>query len=265
MQKKSNLSGLFTIGVILGAFIMGWIIYLYVLGDGSHFVDGDNHKAPKEGDYWGIMFKGGPIVPFLLGCFMIVWVISIERIFTLVKARGNGNVAQFIKRIQFNLTNGDLAKAEAECDKQKGSVANVIKSGLHTYRAMQNDKTLNKDQKMLAIQKEVEESTALELPMLQRNLPILATLAPIGTLLGLIGTVLGMIRAFAALANAGAPDQTALSSGISEALINTALGISTSAFAIIFYNALSSNIDTLTYAVDEAGYSISQTFASKEN
>ncbi len=262
MQKKSNLSGLFTVFVIVGAIVAGWLIYKFVLGNPSHFND---KGAPKEGDVFGIMYKGGFIVPFLLGFFMIVWIISLERIFTLFKARGNGNVSAFVKRVQFNLTSGNLDAAEAECDKQKGSVANVIKSGLHTYRKMREDKTQSKDQKILAIQKEVEESTALELPMLQRNLPILATLAPIGTLTGLIGTVLGMIRAFAALANAGAPDQSALSSGISEALINTAIGILTSAFAIIFYNAISSNIDGLTYAIDEAGYSISQTFASKEN
>ena len=72
-----------------------------------------------------------------------------------------------------------------------------------------------------------------------------------------------MIRSFAALANAGAPDSTALATGISEALINTALGIGTSALAIIAYNFFTGRIDSMTYRIDEAGFSLAQTYASK--
>ena len=101
--------------------------------------------------------------------------------------------------------------------------------------------------------------------MLQRNLPFIATIAPLGTLAGLIGTVLGMIRAFAAMGQSGAADSVALSIGISEALVNTATGIITSALAIIAYNYFSNRIDALTYNIDEAGYSITNTFASRYN
>ena len=114
------------------------------------------------------------------------------------------------------------------------------------------------------IQKEIEETTALELPMLEKNLVIISTIASIATLVGLIGTVLGMIKAFSALSAGGAPDAVGLANGISEALINTALGISGSAIAIIMYNFFTSKIDELTYSIDEAGFSIIQTFASQE-
>jgi len=80
------------------------------------------------------------------------------------------------------------------------------------------------------------------------------------TLGGLLGTVSGMIKAFGALASAGTPDQAALATGISEALINTAIGIGTSALAIICYNYFTSQIDDLTYRIDEAGMDIAQTF-----
>jgi biopolymer transport protein ExbB len=80
--------------------------------------------------------------------------------------------------------------------------------------------------------------------------------------MGLLGTVLGMIRAFAALANAGAPDSVALAAGISEALVNTAIGIGTAAIAIIAYNFFTTKIDKLTYAIDEAGFSIVQTYSA---
>ena len=44
---------------------------------------------------------------------------------------------------------------------------------------------------------------------------------------------------------------------------NTALGISTSALAIISYNYFTTKIDGLTYGIDEAGFSIAQSFAAK--
>jgi len=84
----------------------------------------------------------------------------------------------------------------------------------------------------------------------------------LATLMGLLGTVLGMIRAFAALANAGAPDSVALSTGISEALVNTAFGIGTSVLAVIFYSFFTTKIDKLTYSIDEAGFSIVQSYAA---
>ena len=99
--------------------------------------------------------------------------------------------------------------------------------------------------------------------MLEKNLVILATISSVATLLGLLGTVFGMIKAFSAIATAGAPDAVQLSNGISEALINTALGIGSSAFAIIFYNYFTTKIDGMSYGIDEAGFSISQTFAAK--
>jgi biopolymer transport protein ExbB len=69
-----------------------------------------------------------------------------------------------------------------------------------------------------------------------------------------------MIKAFSGLAAAGAPDQAALATGISEALINTATGIGTSTLSIIMYNVFTSKIDKLTYSIDEAGFAITQAY-----
>jgi biopolymer transport protein ExbB len=124
---------------------------------------------------------------------------------------------------------------------------------------------MSKDQKLVAIQKEMEESVALELPILEKNLTILATLASVATLVGLLGTVIGMIKAFSALASSGTPNPEALATGISEALINTATGIAASAFAIIFYNYFTSKIDTLTYSMDEVGFSITQSYSENHS
>jgi biopolymer transport protein ExbB len=238
---------------------------MFVLGNPNNFQGHNPDNNPMPGNYLGIVHKGGIIVPILLTLLLSTITFSIERFITLTKAKGTGNVNSFIASVHKDLSAGELDSAVAKCDKQKGSVANVVKSGLLKYKEMITEKTLNRDQKVLAIKQEIEEATGLELPMLEQNLVIVATVVALGTLFGLLGTVTGMIKAFSALASAGASDAVALSSAISEALINTALGIGTSAVSIISYNYFTTKIDKMTYAIDEAGVTIAQSFAAKHN
>jgi biopolymer transport protein ExbB len=268
MQNNNSLGGnlksLFAIIAIPVCIVVAILIYMYLLGNPANFVGGLTENAPvdKSPNHWfATIHKGGIIVPIIIGLLLIVITFSIERLLTLSRAKGRGSVDGFLRRIKVLLSNNDIAAASRECDKQRGSIANVVKSGLVRYQQVFNAPDMDKEQKMVAIQKELEEATTLELPMLEKNLVVLATVASIATLLGLLGTVIGMIRAFSALANAGAPDTSALSLGISEALINTALGIGTSAIAIILYNTFTNIIDSTTYKIDEAGFSIAQTFA----
>ncbi|WP_353182658.1 MotA/TolQ/ExbB proton channel family protein, partial [Parapedobacter lycopersici] len=247
---------------IIICFIIGALVWKYIMGDPNNFIDNNPENQPKPGNYFGMVYHAGVVVPVLLGLFLMVWVFSIERFIVISRASGNGNVGNFVRRIQSLIGGGNIDSAIAECDKQKGSVANVIKSGLLKYKDVSANPAIDTEQATLAIQKEIEEATALEMPMLEKNLTIIATLVSIGTLTGLLGTVTGMIRAFAALATGGAPDSAALANGISEALVNTATGISTSTIAIVFYNIFTSKIDTLTYSIDEAGFSIVQTYAA---
>lgn len=261
-NKKSSggIQGMFASIAVPASLVVGIIIYQFIMGAPDNF-DAEGH--PKPGNYLAMIYMGGFIVPILLCVNLLVIVFSIERFITIAKAKGKGRVEAFVRNVQEMLSNGQLDNAMAECDKQQGSVANVIKAGISKYKKVQNDSSMDKEAKTAAIQKDIEETTSLELPMLSKNLVIISTCASIATLLGLIGTVLGMIRAFAALANAGAPDATALATGISEALINTAFGITGSCVAIIMYNYFSTKIDALTYGIDEAGYSIVQTFNEK--
>lgn len=261
-NNQSNTAAILPFIVIPICFVLGVLLYMFVFGNGSHFKGGDNANEPLPGDYFGVIYKGGFIVPILMGILFITIVFSIERMITISKASGKGAVDQFVRNVNYALSNGDISGAIALCDKQRGSVANVVRAGVVKYQQMMNDTSLEKDQKLIAIQKEIEEATTLELPMLEQNLPIIATIASIATLVGLIGTVLGMIRAFAGMAHSGAPDASALATGISEALINTALGITTSAIAIVAYSYFTTRIDGMTYRIDEAGYSMQQQFAS---
>jgi len=261
-NENSKGSGIFSGLAIIICIIVGWTLFLLVMGNGSNFEGGDNTGHPLPGNYFGMIYKGGYIVPFLMSMLLMVIVFSIERFFVISKAAGTGNVDSFVRKVQGLLNSRNVDGAISECDKQKGSVAAVIKSGLLKYKEVETDTVMDTEQKCLAIQKDIEEATALEMPMLEQNLTIIATLVSVGTLGGLLGTVTGMIKAFAGLATAGAPDQAQLANGISEALINTATGISTSLLAVISYNFFTSKIDSLTYSIDEAGFSIVQTYAA---
>ena len=258
-QKKSDFP--WAIVVIVTALAVSEIIFHFVFGARSHFMD-DMRKDPVPGDLIGTIYKGGFIVPFLMTMFLTVITFSIERFMTVSKAKGNGSLESFLQKVKTFLHANDINGAIAECNRQKGSVANVVVEGLHKYQEMEKNTDFTLEQKVTHIQQEIEEATSLELPSLEENLPILATIASVATLVALLGTVLGMIRAFQALAVAGNPDPGALSAGISEALINTAIGIGTSALSIIMYNIFTGMIDKLTYGIDEIGYSIAQTFAA---
>ncbi len=220
-----------------------------------------SHKGPK--DAWHRIYEGGIIVPLLIGMLLMVIVFSIERLLTIRRALGKGSIADFIRRVQYHLANRNVDAALAECDKQRGSVANVMKAGLRRYKELITVNDIDTEQKVLAIQKEVEEATALELPMLQKNLVFLSTITSVGTLVALLGTVIGMIKSFAALGTeGGGAAATELAIGISEALYNTALGIGTSALALVMYNVFTTKIDSITYGIDESGFTLTQSFAS---
>lgn len=257
-----NFSSVFPYIAVPLALIVGWALYTFVLGNPANFEGGDPIKGHPH-NVLGTVHKGGFIVPLLIAVNLIVWIFFIERFISIMMAKGKGSVAGFVRNVKGMLAGGDVNGALAACDKQKGSVAAVLKAGLLKYREMEENTDLDKETKITAIKQELEEATALELPMLSKNLVILSTCGSLGVLVGLLGTVKGMISSFEAMATAGAPDATALSLGISEALINTFLGIMASAIAIILYSFFNTRIDAMTYAMDEANFTVAQTFASK--
>ncbi len=253
--------------VILFCLIAGVLIYWLILGNSSNFQGGNTEGDPVKdgvGHWFGLIHKGGVIVPILIGLILINISISIERFITITKASGTYSAAEFVRKIRSFLNLNNIDGAVKECDNHQGSISNIVKSSLMKYKEMENVTGMDLEQKELSIQKEIEESTTLEMPMLEKNLVIIATLTSVSTLVALLGTVIGMIKAFSALGSAGGSvDAAALSSAISEALINTALGIGNAAVATVMYNVFTTRIDKLTYAIDEAGYSIVQTFAAK--
>lgn len=243
--------------IILVCFIVAFVLFFTWFADASHFQDASK-ESPK--DVWGTIYKGGIVVPVLHALLLTTLAMSIERWLAMRTAFGKGSLAKFVQNIKAALNAGDFDKAQKLCDDQKGSVANVVSASLNAYRAMESEKNMAKAQKVAKIQQAHEEASQLEMPTLTMNLPIIATLTTLGTLTGLFGTVVGMIKSFSALSAGGGADSAKLSEGISEALINTAFGIGTSWVAVVSYNYFTNKVDKLTFALDEVGYSIAQTY-----
>ena len=161
--------------VIVCCFILAVCVFHFVLGDPANFMNNDPNNHPLPGNFKGTIYKGGVIVPVLQTLFLTVIVLSIERAFAITKAKGKGNVTKFVKNVKEALDKNDTAKARELCVKQKGCVASVVYSTLTKYEEMEKDTTLAKEQKLMNIQKELDEATALEMPSLQQNLVVIAT------------------------------------------------------------------------------------------
>jgi biopolymer transport protein ExbB len=264
-MRKSNsltdtLSSVMGITVIIISLVAGYFIYFNILGHPDNFVGGDPENEPLEGNYLGVVYKGSVIVILQIAFVIILLTYAIERAISLSKATGKGKNKMFAGEVKSLLARDDFDAIAEKCDAHRGSVANVVKKGINAYRQIEGLDALRPEEKAFRLKRELEEATHLELPHLERNMAIISTIASVATLIGLLGTVTGMIRAFSSLARAGSPDAVGLAGGISQALVTTALGISTAAIAIVVFNFYTSIIDRITYATDETNYAILSRF-----
>ena len=238
-------TSMFNTIVLVVSFVVGYIVFSFML--------------PR------FITDGGPLVIALIALVIMLLAFVVERLLSLRKAQGKGNLPVFLKNLQQAVNTGDIDGALALCDKQRGSMANVIRAGLERYKMLLTEGDVKGQKEMMEnIQRAIEEATMLEVPMLEKNLVSMSTIASIGTMVGLLGTVIGMIRAFQAMGRAGAPDAVQLAIGISEALINTAGGLIAGIGGIVAYNFFVTKIDSFTYMIDEASYAIVQSLVSRK-
>ena len=224
-------------------------------------------KAAPEGDLMHTMYKGGPLVISLIALLIMLFGFIIERSLTLYRvAAGKSPVQSFFKRVVNAIQADDFDGAIAACDKQKGTVANILRAGIERFAAVKQDPTMNFEKKISETQRAIEEANALEVPLLERNLIALSTIASIATMVGLLGTTIGMIRAFAATGKktGGVINAEQLATGISEALVNTAGGLANAIIGIIAYNFFVNKVDAFNYTIDEASYEVVQLLKDKE-
>ena len=138
-EKGSNGGGMFSGIVIVLCIFVAALVWQFVMGNGSNFEGGVNTGHPLPGNYLAMVYKGGAVVPVLMGLFLMVIVFSIERYLVISKASGTSNLDQFMAKVQSNISGGNIDDAIASCDKQKGSVANAIKAALVKYQDVKKE------------------------------------------------------------------------------------------------------------------------------
>ena len=262
------MKNLFNVVVIALGLLVAFTIYFIIFGNGSNFgvlgaggkILADPTKAHPI-NVLGNIYTGGPLVALLVALIIISITFIIERLLTIIKARGKGNVAIFIKNVQMHLINSKYDEALAECGKQRGSLANIIRAAVERFKEIEKDQTYHGEKRLVEIQRIIDEAMNLETPLLEKNLVILSTVASISTMVGLHGTTIGMIRSFQALgAEGGTIDAVKLSIGISEALYNTAGGLAAAIISIVAYNFFTTLVDNYVYMIDEAVLGVTQIF-----
>jgi len=229
-----NVSGYIFVPVLLVSVLVSWLIW---------------NNSPEY------IKQGGPLLVLGLTSFFLVVTFGIERTIVLWRAGGRGGAQAFVAGLKKSLRAGDVAAALQSCQAQGGCLGNVIGAGLSTWQSLTGTGVDRKE--MLAeTRRAIEESSALESPILERNLSALSTIASIATLLGLLGTTIGMIRAFRAMSNAGSPDAVQLALGISEALVNTALGLITAIIGIVLHNYFTTRVENVGSNMEEAAFEV---------
>ena len=137
--KKTQVVGIKNAGiVIICCLVIAVCIFQFLLGNPSNFMNNDPNNHPLN--MLGTIYKGGIIVPIIQTLLLTVLALSIERYFALRSAFGKGSLSKFVANIKDALAAGDdMKKAQEICDKQRGSVANVVTSTLRKYEEMEKE------------------------------------------------------------------------------------------------------------------------------
>jgi biopolymer transport protein ExbB len=270
---------LWVVAVFLIVYAVWWITFFFVLGNNISFVftgmalaggaelteeaEFTTENANGAGIAGAILAKGGGLVDFLVFLLLLTLTFIIERWFYFFFARGKYNEVKLMKEVGENVQKDNFDAALEACQKQKGVIGRVIASGVERYKDVkgQFDAQLIKTE----VQAALDEQNAMESSLLERGLIAVATIASIATMAGLLGTVVGMIRAFSALSAKGRPDPNQLATGISEALINTAGGLTVAIISIIGYNYYLSKIDKFNFVTEETSAELISLISEKES
>jgi len=181
-------------------------------------------------DDLGFLLRGGPVMWPLFVCGVVSVAIMIERFLAIGAAVRDNEI--LMARIGELLKAGRAAEALAFCDQSSGRIAKVVAGGL---RAKHLDHVW--------IERSMEEMALRELPLLFSRLGVLDTIVTLAPLLGLLGTVTGMIHAFKVVGNAGAlASPTAITGGVSEALVATSAGLTIAIVTLPVYNFLTERV-----------------------
>jgi biopolymer transport protein ExbB len=163
--------------------------------------------------------------------------------------RVHGNTDRVMSEVSRLASRGDWAGCEAVVRKHKDKkmpVIEVVADGLSA-----------RDEDRATLESVMQESILRELPRVERGLSMLAVFGAVAPLLGLLGTVTGMIETFRVITLYGTGDPRLMSSGISEALITTELGLAVAIPIMLFHTFLSRRANAIIGEMEEKAVHLS--------
>ena len=215
---------------------------------------------------WGQMGWVAKAVAFVL-VFMSMWSfgVAIERYYTFSQARKQSKLyaPQVAKHLKEGRLKDALTVSQAKTY-QYSHLAKVVLSGLQEYQ-FQHDAggTLNRDDVVDTVRRAIQRAAALTSNDLKKGIPSLATIGATAPFVGLLGTVIGIITAFQGIATTGSGGLGSVSAGISEALIETALGLVVAIPAVWMYNYFTGRLEYLNVEMDNSSSELVDYFIKK--
>jgi biopolymer transport protein ExbB/biopolymer transport protein TolQ len=215
---------------------------------------------------WEQMGLVARIVAFVL-VFMSMWSfgVSIERYYTFYQARKQSKLyaPQVAKHLKDGRLKDALAVSQAKTY-QYSHLAKVVLSGLQEYQFQQDTGgSLTRDDIVDTVRRAIQRATALTSNDLKKGIPSLATIGATAPFVGLLGTVVGVINAFAGIGAQGSAGLGAVSAGISEALIETALGLVVAIPAVWLYNYFTGRLEYFNVEMDNSSSELVDYFIKK--
>ena len=192
--------------------------------------------------------------------------VAIERIYTYNQARKQSKL--YAPQVAKHLKDGRLKEAialSASKDYRYSHLAKVVLAGLQEYQFQQETggASLNREDVLDTVRRSIQRATALTASDLKKGVSTLATIGSTAPFVGLLGTVVGVINAFVGIASTGSGGIGAVSAGIAEALIETALGLFVAIPAVWFYNFLTSRIEYFNVEMDNSSSELVEYFIKK--
>jgi biopolymer transport protein ExbB/biopolymer transport protein TolQ len=192
--------------------------------------------------------------------------VAIERIYTYNQARKQSKL--YAPQVAKHLKDGRLKEAialSASKDYRYSHLAKVVLAGLQEYQFQQDTggSALNREDVLDTVRRSIQRATALTASDLKKGVSTLATIGSTAPFVGLLGTVVGVINAFVGIASTGSGGIGAVSAGIAEALIETALGLFVAIPAVWFYNFLTSRIEYFNVEMDNSSSELVDYFIKK--
>jgi biopolymer transport protein ExbB len=196
---------------------------------------------------------------------MISFGVAIERIYTFAQARKQSKL--YAPQVAKHLKDGRLKDAIAISSSKNyrySHLAKVVLAGMQEYQFQQESGgNLSREDLVDTVRRAIQRASALTANDLKKGVASLATIGATAPFVGLLGTVVGIINAFQGIAAAGSGGLAAVSAGISEALVETALGLVVAIPAVWFYNYLSGRIEYFNVEMDNSSSELLDYFIKK--